>query len=434
SHGTTAEGCLPGCRPDLFACAGYQHMSVWEAETHIWGIEWTSTGDIIAAGSTTGFFEPHGNDWQGLLVKTTRDGSLLWVKEFGESTGSSLDWDRFFDLVNGAGNTFWVVGTLKSLLPGETGPFTRGEILVQFDEDGNILRSNRWAEDFNGYGMQIMDMVASPEGELYVMGWVYGGFFPGNTLVGTQDWFVAAFDSSGETKWIHQWGTHTENEFDPDGAWAGAWHPDGYLVIGGSVGQSFEGADFSGAEDSFLAKVDPQTGDLYDFFSFGTDGYEIVKQIDIHADGDIIAFASMAKAYPGAELLTERMGMGVMRINLDTRTILWMRQFGAGSSSSPVACKVIGNTITISGIVDGDMVGPDPFTLTDFNHFTAGFTMQGEHLGTRQFKDGGDTFLNSNILYDGDAVLFTFGSGGFWEGSWNEGIDGYTFLFQFPAF
>jgi hypothetical protein len=112
------------------------------------------------------------------------------------------------------------------------------------------------------------------------------GKFPAHKAVGSDDLYVAAFDTSGDVKWL--W---TAGGVDSDGANAVAATPDGGWVVGGSFSDSIEvpgrTLKSKGGTDAILVKLGPG-GDLEWVKQFGGRGNDTISHLAVDGQGNII--------------------------------------------------------------------------------------------------------------------------------------------------
>jgi hypothetical protein len=273
-----------------------QIATATDVEDQIRGIALDGTG-LYVAGSTADTLEGQtsAGNADAFVRKYDREGNEVWTRQFGTSSfdqaralavhtsglyvaGITADampgqtsagaHDAFIRKYDASGNEVWtrqfgtrnaedvagiaaddtgvyVVGSTLGVLPGQTGAGSADLFVRKYDDQGKEL----WTRQFGTAEYDQARGAVAHDGAIYLAGWTLGTL-PGQAAQGLHDAMVVRLSSSGETKWIRQFGS--SNLDDPIGISATA---SGVYVVG-LTGGSLPGQKSVGNADAFVAKLD----------------------------------------------------------------------------------------------------------------------------------------------------------------------------------
>ena len=152
-----------------------------------------------------------------------------------------------------------VFGDLLGTTPiGATSAYVR-----KVDHDGEVL----WTQRIGTTRYDDSQGVAADADGAYIAG-LTCGVFPGQVAAGGCDAYAAKLSPDGALLWVTQFGTPA---FDyPDQYGAIAVHQSGVYVTGKTEGTFPDGTPPGGASNTFLARLDRETGTLLWVRQFGT--------------------------------------------------------------------------------------------------------------------------------------------------------------------
>ena len=235
-----------------------------------------------------------------VIVKFDKNGTVLWVNNFG---GSGSD---EFDGVSAVSDGYIAVGTSRLSSFG-TGDFesisSKGEsdaIMVKYDTQGNKL----WTKTFGGEGFDNFTNIETDGDNYIVVGDCSEESFENGDLFGveakgTTDAIMIKYDKNGEIIWKRNFGGRNDDYFV-----SVAVDETGYVAVGNNY--SSDGGDWDtssiGWTDAIIVKYDKQ-GNLTWRKRFG--GYDSDSFYDVKAEegGYVVA------GYVGADSLTDEFGM-----------------------------------------------------------------------------------------------------------------------------
>jgi len=243
-------------------------------DDRLYGVVAGAGGRTYAAGYTHGNLDgAHpGNAADDMLVAAVNaDGSLAWVRQFGDPTQA----DRAYAIApDGAGGVY-LAGYTKGSIGGTANSGDKDAVLARVDEAGNVL----WTRQFGGAGEDKGLALATDAHGVYVAG-VTSGAMPGGTAAGATDGWIASFDSAGTRRWLRQIGTPADDQINGvtvDTA--------GDPIVVGSTGGALDGHN-AGGSDLFVAKLDG-TGNTVWTRQIGTAGDDAGFDIAARSDGDV---------------------------------------------------------------------------------------------------------------------------------------------------
>jgi hypothetical protein len=263
---SNGDPCGPGLTPDLFvvkfsAAGAQQWVRQFGSPDKDWarGIAAGRDGRLYVTGSTRGSLDgsPNAGGTDLFVAAYDGDGNVLWARQLGTTSNDSAAG------VVTANGVITVVGTTFGDLDGETNQGSADLFLVQFDAEGNRLRTVLHGTEYSDFGVGI---AADGSGALYVTGSTQGGLDGCENTDPrgdgwTSDLFVMKFDADGTRQWTHQLGS-TVADFGVNIALDGS----GNVCVTGST---------QGALDSGFDNQDPRgdgwTSDLF-VIRFDADG------------------------------------------------------------------------------------------------------------------------------------------------------------------
>jgi len=302
-------------------------------------------GSIYVGGYTLGSFSGYANSGSRdvFIAKYDTSGTQIWLRQFG-TTGT----DSIYVMTTGTDGSIYVGGATNGSFSGYTIIGGYDAFVAKYDTSGTQI----WLRQFGTTGydeINAMTTGTAGDGSIYVGGLTEGSF-PGYTLSGTRDAFIAKYDTSGTQIWLRQFGTTAYDDIR-----AMTTGTDGSIYVGGVTEGSFSGYTVSGTVDSFVVKYDTLGNQIW-VRQFGTTSYDFMYVMNTGADGSIYV-----GGYTGGTLLgqTKIGGDDVFIAKYDSiGTQVWVKQFGttAGDYISAMTARSDG-TIYVGGYTAGSFSG-----------------------------------------------------------------------------
>ena len=207
-----------------------------------------SNGNVYVAGATTGGLD--GNTLMGstadvFVTKYDSSGNKVRTKQLGVS-GKDTNGNRV--AVDSSGNVY-VAGWTQGGLDGNTLTGTTDFFVTKYDSSGNKVRTKQLG--VSGKYTFAFGVAVDSSGNVYVAGATSGGL-DGNTLMGIQDFFVTKYDSSGNKVRTKQLGVSGKYTSAP----GVAVDANGNVYVAGSTTGGLDGNTLTGTEDFFVTKYD----------------------------------------------------------------------------------------------------------------------------------------------------------------------------------
>jgi hypothetical protein len=250
-------------------------------------------------------------------------------------------------------------------------------------------------------------------GNVFVAGYTKGSL-DGNTSAGGWDMFLVKYAPSGKKLWTRQLGTAAS-----DTAYGVVVDAGGNAFVAGITGGALGGNTSAGADDIFLAKLDP-TGATSWIRQVGSAGYDCGFAVAIDPAGNVFVAGSTDGAFPGS---TNAGGADVLLVKFaPDGTTLWARQLGSADYeyAHAVAVDADGNAF-VAGSTSGALDGVANAGLDDL--FLVKYAPDGRRLWIRQL--GSPSFdLATSVAVDaaGNALVAGHTTGNL-DGHPNQGAE-----------
>jgi hypothetical protein len=242
--------------------------------------------------------------------------------------------------------------------------------------------------------------------------------FGGGTLTseGSDDIFLAKFDSNGAHVWSKRFG-----DSDPQNAHDVAVDASGNVIVAGFfIGPvDFGGGTLTsaGGYDMFVAKFDPDGNHLWSK-RFGDANYQFARSVAVDASGNVIVtgyFYGTVDFGGGALTCAGLPDVFVVEFDPDGNHI-WSKRFGeVGDQGGYAAAADASGNVIVAGYFNGtiDFGGGVLTSAGDRDIFVAKFKPDGDHLWSERFGDGSSqTALAIAVDVSGDAIV-----AGYFEGA-----------------
>jgi hypothetical protein len=161
-----------------------------------------ASGNVYAVGYTDGGLD--GNNLTGtrdsFLIKYSSSGEKQYTKQFGVQGKDTAAWGVATD---GNGNVY-VAGSTDAGIDGNTLTGIWDFFLIKYNSIGEKQYTKQLG--VQGKTTAAYSVATDTNGNVYVTGYTNGGL-DGNSMTGTQDFFLTKYDSSGEKQFTKQLGS-----------------------------------------------------------------------------------------------------------------------------------------------------------------------------------------------------------------------------------
>lgn len=250
----------------------------------------TLDGNYIAVGASHtnlgGDPIPHYGGFDGLVVKISPAGAILWQRIIG-----GMSDDEIWQVRPTSDGGYIVAGQSTStgggvIVPGNHGSWDAW--VMKLDATGGIV----WQRMIGGESVeQIFDLIVTADGGYLLCGWSSSASGDIPVGQGIHDVLLVKLEADGDTQWIKTHGTA-----GMDGAYNIKELADGsFLYVGTASAADGDATGFHGFSDVWLAKTDA-TGDLQWEGCMGGIGQDRGLAMDLTADGGLIIAANSNSA------------------------------------------------------------------------------------------------------------------------------------------
>ena len=205
------------------------------------------------------------------VTKYDSDGNRLWFTEFEKNNP-----DEAYGVVVDSNDNVYATGWTTGDFGGENAGLY--DIwLAQLDSDGNPL----WEEQFGSEDYEFpWGIDTDSQGNIYTAGWTLGDL--GEANAGSYDPWLAKYDSEGNQLWIRQFGTSED-----DGLYFGGIEVDSNddIFLTGYTDNNLGGAN-AGSYDAWVAKYDSD-GNQLSIQQFGTPELDYASNISADNSGNL---------------------------------------------------------------------------------------------------------------------------------------------------
>ena len=320
----------------------------------------------------------------------------IWgTKQLGVSGADTSSFDIALD---GADNIF-VAGTTTGGLAGNTLTGTRDAFLAKYHSNG----ARQWVRQLGGTAANTSaeSVAVDINGNIVIVGSTTGGLSV--PLTGTEDMFIAMYDTTGSLQWVRQLGVVAKLSV----ARGVAIDSLGNIFVAGYTSGSLDGNAISGMRDLFLVKYDATGIKLWSKLLGVAAGYTMALNMAIDASDNVYVTGQASVGLDGnAKVGTE--DVFITKYN-NAGTKQWTKQLGvafASTMAQSIVADFVGNIFVVgetSGGLDGNsLTGSVDFFLVKYN--SAGVKQWTKQLGVT----GGITRAYS-VIADSSGNIFISG-------------------------
>lgn len=259
-----------------------------------------------------------------------------------------------------------------------------------------------WTDQFGGANEDLASAVATTSnGDTIVYGTTSAALLPGYTVSGTTDLFLARYSRSGDRKWLVEFGSSGIDLSTRTIALAS----NGDIIVSGTLTAAYPGFTLSGSTDVFVARFNRNGRQLW-LNEFGSSGVDLASATAVSPSGDIYLAVTSGGAFPnGSAPPTPTYGnTDAVLVKVDRKGVLkWSRSVGSSESDMGAAVAVSKrNDVYFVGSVYGSVDG-NPWS-GDEDAFIARYDKNGNQILLAQSGDvGADSFAAVATSSRGDV-------------------------------
>ena len=214
------------------------------------------SGNVFCVGNTRGLMGGASGSGDMFVSKHGPSGTLLWMRQFGTSSGDSV----MGTAVDTSGNVY-VAGWTEGHLFGTATASDMDSFVAKYDSNGNLV----WGQQYRVSGIsQAIAVTVGTDGAVYITGATdgnYGGVNAGlddpSIAPGSDDIYITKLSPNSTTLWTKQFGAAGND--DPSSITLDAG---GNIIVAGTTYHWLRAGH--GGKDVFLAKLTPDGSIIWD--------------------------------------------------------------------------------------------------------------------------------------------------------------------------
>ncbi|EHC09323.1 SBBP repeat-containing protein [Fischerella thermalis] len=216
------------------------------------------------------FFQPNVFADDAWVTKYDSNGNQLWFQQFGSS---AFD-EAYAVTVSNDGSVYSTGWTL-----GDLGGKNAGQYDVWIAKNDNNSGQLEWTKQFGTKDFEFPKGIdTDSQGNVYMTGWTLGNL--GGKNAGSNDAWIAKYDSDGNRLWIKQFGTCGD-----DASSSMKVDSNGNIFLVGYTDKNLEGSN-AGSNDAWIAKYDNEGKQLW-IQQFGTSKSDAATSITLDNFGNV---------------------------------------------------------------------------------------------------------------------------------------------------
>ena len=377
-----------------------------------------SSGSVVLTGYFTGDLDfgagpmTSADSFDVYLAKFNTNGSHLWSRRFGDQE-SQLAIGVAVDQLGNIVFTGWLAGAADFGGGVLTSAGSNDIFLAKFDTDGNHLWSKRFGD---AQGQESIGLAFDSSGNVLVTGNFRGTVdFGGGplTAAGSDDIFLAKLDPNGNHLWSKRFG----DAEDQEGTGLAVDTSGNVLVTGEFRGTvDFGGGILTsvGLDDIFVAKLDANGNHLWSKRFGDVNRDEGVALITDQTDNVLLTGQFRGTSDFGGGVLTSAGSSDIFLAKFDSDgNHVWSKRFGDVDSQrgNSVAVDSLGRPV-ITGAFEGttDFGGGGLVSAGDEDIYLAKFDAAGNHLFSQRYGDIADSQLGTDVAFDSADNVFFIGA------------------------
>ncbi len=394
----------------LVVCSWTKQLGVSGKYTYAFGVAVDSSDNVYVAGYTYGGLD--GNTLTGIsdffVTKYDSSGTKLYTRQLGVAGHITA---AYGVAVDSSGNVY-VAGFTDGDLDGN--PLTGIEdfFVTKYNSSGTKLYTRHLG--VAGQYTDGLGVAVDSSDNVYVAGFTDGGL-DGNTLMGTTDFFVTKYNSSGTKQYTRQLGVSGQDTF----AYGVAVDSIDNVYVAGYTTGGLDGNTLTGIEDFFVTQYNSSGTKLYTRQLGGASGtYTDAFGVAVDSSGKVYV-AGYTDGDLDGNTLTGTEDFFLTMYDSSGMTKVRTKQLGVAGQTTVangVAVDSSGN-VYVAGFTDGGLDGNTLTGIEDF--FVTKYNSSGTKQYTRQLGVAGQYTDGFGVAVDSSDNVYV---AGFTDG----GLDGNT--------
>jgi outer membrane protein assembly factor BamB len=294
------------------------------------------------------------------LTKYNSTGTKQWTRQLGVSSKVIF----VLGVATDASGNIFLTGQTNGGIDGNSQTGIYDFFLTKYDSTG----TRQWTKQLGVSSKSTLGQSVKTDssGNIFVAGYTNGNL-DGNTLTGTQDFFLTKFDSTGAKKWTKQLGVASKATY----GYGAATDSSGNIFVAGYTTGSLDGNTLTGLQDLFVTKYDPTGVKLWTQQLGVASKYVYGYSVASDSFGNVFVTGYTTGSLDGNALKGTN---DLFVTKFDSNGVRqWTRQIGAQSAQSMaygIAVSFTGNFFvggnTTGGLDRNTLMGKQDFFVSKF--------------------------------------------------------------------
>ena len=306
-----------------------------------------SNNNVYITGYTGGSLvdgQPNVGSNDIFLAKYDSAGTKLWTTQLG-----STNIDQSVALAIDSNNNAYITGFTTGSLGGETNAGSFDVFLAKYDSAGTFVWTTQLGSTTNDFGLGV---AIDSNNNVYITGYTDGILEDGQTNTGSNDVFLAKYDSAGTKVWIKLIGSSANDQGQ-----GVAIDSNNYVYIAGNTGGILQdGGTNAGVQDVFLAKYDSDGTKVWTK-QMGSSLQDYMGTLAIDLNNNVYI-----TGYTGGSLVDGQPNAGSNDVFLakydSAGTFVWTVQLGSSGNDQAFGVAIdSNNNAYITGNTNGNLDG-----------------------------------------------------------------------------
>lgn len=372
------------------------------------GVNVDTSGNVYVAGSTTTALD--GNPQTGtkdfFLTKYNYSGAKQYTKQGGTALPSASDTVAYSVATDASGNVY-VAGSTLGNLDGYTliSNGMAGLFVTKFNSAG----VKQYTDVVSDTGMIVATAVAvDPSGNVYVSGYTYTDI--GSVrMTGTTDLFLIKYDSSGVKQYTKLIGTNSQTGTPGTFSYAVATDANGNVYVAGATYSNLRGNTLTGTQDFFVTKLNSSGAEQYTKQLGAASGASTTAHgVTVDSDGNVYVAGETTGNLDG-NTRTGATDFFITKYN-SSGVKQYTKQMGAAAGTTTVANGVTvdaSGNVYVAGYTSGNLDGNTRAGTNDY--FLAKYSSAGVKQYTKQVGITGKSTKGNSVAIDAIGNVYVAG-------------------------
>jgi Zn/Cd-binding protein ZinT len=368
------------------------------------GVITDTAKNIYVTGYTTGDLDGNTkvSNTDTYITKYSPAGAKIWNQRLSSSLGTATVTPNA-GIVSDSANNIYVAGQTSGAIDGNSLTGIMDLFVVKYDSTGTKL----WTKMLGAASKKAAPfaMALDSSSNIYICGYTTAGL-DGNTLTGTQDFFLTKYDSSGSRLWTRQMGAASA----PTNCNGIAIDSGNNILLSGYTQGNLDGYTLAGTYDAFTIKYDSSGTKLWSAQIGVSSAYTYGRSVVVDSSDNVYTIGTTSGNMDG-NTLNGVNDLFITKYN-SSGTKIWTKQYGRSGVNASFASAVLSSSsIYFLGYTDNAF--EDVHTQIGISDLLWGkINLNGTLAWSRQLGAFNSITTSSGICTDSDSKIYITGTAG----------------------